>query len=47
MGRGFCRSSCQERIWGLAAGADDYVCKPFSARVLALLAEAILKRYRR
>jgi len=42
-----CRSSCPERIRGLAAGADDYVGKPFSARELALRAEAILKRYRR
>jgi two-component system response regulator BaeR len=33
-----------ERVIGLQAGADDYVCKPFSAVELMLRIKAILKR---
>ncbi len=33
-----------ERIIGLKAGADDYVCKPFSAMELILRIKAILNR---
>lgn len=33
-----------ERLKGLKAGADDYVCKPFSAPELMLRIKAILKR---
>jgi two-component system, OmpR family, response regulator BaeR len=33
-----------DRIIGLQAGADDYVCKPFSAKELVLRVQAILKR---
>lgn len=38
------RSSTQDRIAGLEAGADDYVTKPFHPRELALRVEAILRR---
>jgi len=33
-----------DRISGLQAGVDDYVCKPFSAKELMLRIKAILKR---
>jgi two-component system response regulator BaeR len=33
-----------DRIIGLQAGADDYVCKPFNAKELVLRIKAILKR---
>ncbi|MCJ8268118.1 MAG: response regulator [Psychrosphaera sp.] len=33
-----------DRIKGLEAGVDDYVCKPFNAKELVLRAQAILKR---
>ena len=33
-----------DRIIGLEAGADDYVCKPFNAKELVLRVKAILKR---
>ncbi len=33
-----------DRIVGLQAGVDDYVCKPFSAKELMLRIRAILKR---
>jgi len=33
-----------DRLIGLEAGADDYVCKPFSAMELMLRIKAILKR---
>jgi len=33
-----------DRIIGLQAGVDDYVCKPFSAKELMLRIQAILKR---
>ena len=34
-----------DRIIGLEAGADDYVCKPFNAKELVLRVQAILKRF--
>ncbi|MGH3628440.1 MAG: response regulator transcription factor [Sciscionella sp.] len=36
----------EDRIAGLALGADDYVAKPFSPRELALRAESVLRRSR-
>jgi len=33
-----------DRIVGLQAGVDDYVCKPFSAKELMLRIQAVLKR---
>ena len=33
-----------DRLIGLGAGADDYVCKPFSAPELVMRVKAILKR---
>jgi two-component system response regulator BaeR len=33
-----------DRIIGLQAGVDDYVCKPFNAKELVLRTEAILRR---
>jgi two-component system OmpR family response regulator len=38
------RSSEEERVAGLALGADDYVVKPFSPRELAFRVQAVLKR---
>ncbi len=38
------KSSEEERIAGLALGADDYVVKPFSPRELLFRVKAILKR---
>lgn len=38
------RSSEEDRIAGLALGADDYVVKPFSPRELLLRVKAVLKR---
>jgi DNA-binding response OmpR family regulator len=38
------KSSEEDRIAGLEAGADDYVVKPFSPRELVLRVEAILRR---
>ncbi|MGI8447053.1 MAG: response regulator transcription factor [Streptosporangiaceae bacterium] len=38
------KSSEQDRIHGLEAGADDYVTKPFSPRELVLRVQAILRR---
>ena len=38
------RSSEEDRIRGLEAGADDYVTKPFSPRELVLRVQAILRR---
>lgn len=35
-----------DRIIGLEAGVDDYVCKPFSAKELMLRLKAILKRFK-
>ena len=36
-----------DRLVGLEAGADDYVCKPFSMRELVARVKAILRRGRR
>ena len=41
------RSSEEDRVAGLALGADDYVVKPFSPRELVLRVKAVLKRTRR
>jgi len=38
------RKTEKDRINGLQAGVDDYVCKPFSAKELMLRIKAILKR---
>lgn len=38
------RGSEEDRIRGLAGGADDYVVKPFSARELLARVEAVLRR---
>ncbi|WDE08693.1 response regulator [Thalassomonas viridans] len=37
----------EDRVIGLESGADDYVCKPFSAMELILRIKAILKRGRK
>jgi DNA-binding response OmpR family regulator len=38
------KSSEEERVAGLAMGADDYVVKPFSPRELVFRIQAVLKR---
>lgn len=38
------RAQTEDRIAGLAAGADDYVTKPFSPKELVLRVQAVLKR---
>jgi two-component system response regulator BaeR len=38
------KSTEKDRLEGLQAGADDYVCKPFSAPELVLRIRAILRR---
>ena len=38
------RSSESERIAGFAAGADDYIVKPFSPRELVMRVRAVLRR---
>jgi len=38
------KSSEEDRVAGLEAGADDYVTKPFSPRELVLRVQAILRR---
>lgn len=38
------RSTADERIAGLEAGADDYVVKPFSPRELVLRVETVMRR---
>jgi two-component system, OmpR family, phosphate regulon response regulator PhoB len=38
------RAQTEDRIQGLASGADDYVTKPFSPKELLLRVNAILKR---
>ena len=38
------RKTEHDRIIGLQAGVDDYVCKPFSAKELMLRIQAVLKR---
>jgi len=40
------KSSEEERVAGLAMGADDYVVKPFSPRELAFRVQAVLKRFK-
>lgn len=35
----------KDELTGFSAGADDYVAKPFSPRVLVARAEALLKRF--
>jgi two-component system, OmpR family, response regulator BaeR len=39
------KASEVDRIVGLEAGADDYVCKPFNAKELVLRVKAVLKRF--
>ena len=41
------KASEEERVAGLALGADDYVVKPFSPRELVLRVKAVLKRSER
>lgn len=41
------KSSEEERVAGLALGADDYVVKPFSPRELAFRVQAVLKRFQK
>lgn len=38
------RGDEEDRVLGLAMGADDYVAKPFSARELVLRVQALLRR---
>ena len=38
------KSSEEERVAGLALGADDYLVKPFSPRELVFRVKAVLKR---
>jgi DNA-binding response OmpR family regulator len=38
------RAAEDDRVGGLAAGADDYVVKPFSVRELLARVEAVLRR---
>lgn len=38
------KAQTEDRIQGLAAGADDYLTKPFSPKELVLRVQAILKR---
>jgi len=40
------RTQEAQRVEGLEAGADDYVCKPFSPRELVARVEAVLRRAR-
>ena len=41
-----CRSSEDDKVYGLKIGADDYVVKPFSLRELLARVEALLRRKR-
>lgn len=34
-----------DKVWGLEAGADDYITKPFSTRELLARIKAVLRRY--
>ena len=38
------KDSESDRILGFELGADDYICKPFSAKELVLRVQALLKR---
>lgn len=38
------RDQPEDRVKGLEAGADDYICKPFDVRELLLRIQAILRR---
>ncbi|GAO37828.1 chemotaxis protein CheY [Sulfuricella sp. T08] len=38
------RSDLQDKITGLEAGADDYICKPFSPRELITRIKTVLHR---
>lgn len=38
------RDQAEDRVKGLEAGADDYICKPFDVRELLLRIQAILRR---
>lgn len=38
------RDQAEDRVTGLEAGADDYICKPFDVRELLLRIQAILRR---
>ncbi|NNJ63671.1 MAG: response regulator transcription factor [Dactylosporangium sp.] len=40
------RAKSQDRVLGLAAGADDYVVKPFGLLELIARLQAVLRRYR-
>jgi two-component system response regulator BaeR len=42
--RGFSRVEEIDRLLGLEAGADDYVCKPFSPREVVARVKAVLRR---
>lgn len=41
------RDQAEDRVKGLEAGADDYICKPFDVRELLLRIQAILRRTQR
>lgn len=41
------RDQAEDRVRGLEAGADDYICKPFDVRELLLRIQAILRRAQR
>ncbi|OPL13419.1 MAG: two-component system response regulator [delta proteobacterium MLS_D] len=41
------KASEEERVAGFAAGADDYIVKPFSPRELVWRVKAVLKRWRK
>ena len=39
------KDSESDRILGFELGADDYICKPFSAKELVLRVQALLRRF--